>query len=143
MKRAFEQIIAGPALRVLTSPPEYVDNQITCQDGTTLSVQVSETHYCSPRDNFGPYYQVEVGFPMTAEGRAAIPPRQEGETFAEYGVKVTAAIMSMPPAWGRYGDGHEADPDGDWPARPPQVWSYVPVELVRDFIEEHGGETLR
>ena len=37
--------------------------QITCKDGTTLSVQASKSHYCSPRDNFGPWGAVEVGFP--------------------------------------------------------------------------------
>ena len=31
-----------------------------CNDGTTLSVQASETHYCLPRDNFGPWHAVEV-----------------------------------------------------------------------------------
>ena len=33
---------------------------ITCADGVTLSVQASETHYCEPRDNKGPYTEVEV-----------------------------------------------------------------------------------
>lgn len=31
-----------------------------CADGTTLSVQASKTHYCSPRDDIGPYTEVEV-----------------------------------------------------------------------------------
>lgn len=33
---------------------------IQCRDGTTLSVQASENHYSTPRDNFGPYTEVEV-----------------------------------------------------------------------------------
>ena len=33
---------------------------VICVDGTTLSVQASETHYCTPRDNYGPYTEVEV-----------------------------------------------------------------------------------
>ena len=33
---------------------------VKCADGTTLSVQASETHYCSPRDNHGPYTEAEV-----------------------------------------------------------------------------------
>ena len=33
---------------------------VKCADGTTLSVQASEYHYCSPRDNKGPYTEVEV-----------------------------------------------------------------------------------
>ena len=33
---------------------------VKCVDGTTLSVQASEYHYCTPRDNQGPYTTVEV-----------------------------------------------------------------------------------
>lgn len=39
--------------------------QIVCADGTKLSVQASEHHYSSPRNNFGPYKAVEVGFPTS------------------------------------------------------------------------------
>lgn len=38
-------------------------SRITCVDGFSLSVQASETHCCTPRDNYGPYSMVEVGFP--------------------------------------------------------------------------------
>jgi len=49
--------------------------RVECKDGTTLSVQASETHYCSPRENNpGWYNTVEVGFPSIA------PP----ETWEEY-----------------------------------------------------------
>lgn len=33
---------------------------LVCKDGTTLSVQASENHYSTPRENFGPYTEVEV-----------------------------------------------------------------------------------
>ena len=33
---------------------------VKCADGTTLSVQASEHHYCTPRNNKGPYKKVEV-----------------------------------------------------------------------------------
>ena len=33
---------------------------VKCADGTTLSVQASKYHYCTPRDNKGPYIAVEV-----------------------------------------------------------------------------------
>jgi hypothetical protein len=36
---------------------------IVCADGLILSVQASDTHYCSPRENDGPYSHVEVGYP--------------------------------------------------------------------------------
>lgn len=33
---------------------------VLCADGSTMSVQASETHYSSPRTNEGPYTEVEV-----------------------------------------------------------------------------------
>lgn len=33
---------------------------LRCADGATLSVQASENHYSTPRDNVGPYTEVEV-----------------------------------------------------------------------------------
>ena len=41
--------------------------KIVCADGFDLSVQASEFHYCSPRDDDGPYTKVEVGFPSAEE----------------------------------------------------------------------------
>ena len=29
-------------------------------------MQANEYAYCSPRDNYGPYYQVELGYPSDA-----------------------------------------------------------------------------
>jgi hypothetical protein len=40
---------------------------MVCADGTTLSVQASENHYCSPRDDIGPYTEVEVWNVSVAE----------------------------------------------------------------------------
>lgn len=37
--------------------------RIVCADGTSLSVQASCYHYCTPRNNVGPYTHVEVGHP--------------------------------------------------------------------------------
>lgn len=37
---------------------------LTLNDGTTMSVQASSSHYCSPRvDNAISYSEVEIGFP--------------------------------------------------------------------------------
>lgn len=33
---------------------------VICKDGNSLSVQASSNHYCFPRDNYGPYTNVEV-----------------------------------------------------------------------------------
>jgi hypothetical protein len=50
---------------------EYINNNragrlvrpIVCKSGLKMSVQASETHYCIPRENVGPWVSVEVGFP--------------------------------------------------------------------------------
>lgn len=36
---------------------------IYCMDGTTLSIQTGRNLYCAPREDIGPWYQVEIGFP--------------------------------------------------------------------------------
>jgi len=40
---------------------------IECADGFRMSVQASAGHYCTPRENEGPYDEVEVGFPNKEE----------------------------------------------------------------------------
>ena len=37
--------------------------RITCKDGFSISVQATHGAYCSPRENIGPWYEVECGFP--------------------------------------------------------------------------------
>lgn len=53
---------------------KHLARTTVCRDGTTLSVQASHYHYCAPRDNYGPYTAVEVGYPT------ATPP----ESWAKY-----------------------------------------------------------
>ena len=38
----------------------FVKQSVKCADGTSLSVQASACHYSTPRDNKGPYTEVEV-----------------------------------------------------------------------------------
>ena len=45
--------------------PHY--KTLVCNDGFSMSVQASRTNYCTPRDDFGPYDSVEVGFPSQEE----------------------------------------------------------------------------
>ena len=77
--------------------------RIECVDGTSLSVQAGRTHYCSPRDNNGPWSKVEIGFP-------SITPSDAIMEYCE----------------------DSSDPTGT-------VYGYVPIELVCDFINDHGG----
>lgn len=48
--------------------------RIVCKDGVSLSVQGSQYTYCAPRDDEGPYYQVEVGFIKNADKKQLTPP---------------------------------------------------------------------
>ncbi len=63
----FDVLRAGRRPEDLTRGNGYVFApilpKIVCDDGFTLSVQASAHHYCSPRDDFGPWATVEVGFP--------------------------------------------------------------------------------
>ena len=64
---------------------------VKCADGTTLSVQASEDHYCTPRDNQGPYTTVEVWcessdvteFEYSEEGPSAYVPIEDVVRFIE------------------------------------------------------------
>ena len=38
---------------------------VVCADGFTMSVQASGRNYSTPRDDVGPYTEVEVGFPSS------------------------------------------------------------------------------
>ena len=40
---------------------------VVCEDGFEVSIQASETNYSSPRDNEGPYIEVELGFPNATD----------------------------------------------------------------------------
>ncbi len=52
----------------LANPDNLVSNghqrkHIRCADGLQFSAQASSTHYCEPRQDVGPWTEVEVGFP--------------------------------------------------------------------------------
>lgn len=83
---------------------------VTCKDGTVLSVQASEFHYCSPRDNEGPYASVEVGFLHDPNGEQ----------------------VPAPDTWLPYADSHSDGAMSD-------VFAYVPIELVERFVADRGG----
>lgn len=61
--------------------------RITCADGFSLSVQATQGAYCSPRQNRGPWYEVEVGFPSAKPelimGHAEVP-EEPTETVYPY-----------------------------------------------------------
>ncbi len=84
-------------------------NRIVCPDGFTLSVQASAYHYSIPRSNEGPYTHAEVGFPS-----------ERPEPWFAY-----------PDGWMQYAE------DPEYPTE--TVYSFVPVDLIWDLIQSHGG----
>jgi hypothetical protein len=77
--------------------------QIVCMDGATISVQASRFHYCSPRNDHGPYSEVEVGYPT--------PDFPEGVQWKD----------------------NPDRPDSE------SVFAFVPIKVVSDWIDSHGG----
>lgn len=55
-----QALLGKPARLIHGYPFKDVLPAIKCVDGTTLSVQASENHYCTPREDVGPYTEVEV-----------------------------------------------------------------------------------
>ena len=59
--------------------------RLVCKNGVSLSLQASRKHYCSPKNNVGPYELVEVGFIEGCEKPQSFQPYvmalSEGEIF--------------------------------------------------------------
>ena len=59
-----------------TDDPTYfklIAPHIVCGDGTKLSVQASDGHYCEPHSHSGPWNAVEVGYVTNADGKPMRP----------------------------------------------------------------------
>lgn len=79
-------------------------------DGSRVSVQASEGHYCEPRQTgLRAYTRVEVGFPTHADGTA----------------------------WDLATVCPELAPFEDYPGS--QVYGFVPVEVLEAILARHGG----
>lgn len=57
-----------------------INPRTICSDGVSLSIQASSTHYCTPREDQGPYLAMEFGYIQDANGDRLAPP----ETWADY-----------------------------------------------------------
>ena len=87
----------------------YVIPKIVCNDGYAVSLQASRTHYATPRNNQGPWFQVELGFPTEGDNRLV-----------------------------EYMDASTEDPD-QIPDPTANVYGYVPLDIVLEVFESHGG----
>ncbi len=85
------------------------NSQVVCEDGFSMSVQASRTHYCTPRDDVGPYTHVEVGFPSSYDFYLSRYAEDPGEpTGTVYGwVPADTIIMCI--------DAHGGMVEGDLP----------------------------
>ena len=88
--------------------------RITCADGVSLSVQASEHHYCSPRID-------------------------ELDHWTDYSSVEVGFIKNA--------DDEDFTPPDDWKAYgedgfPSDVYSFVPTQMVKEFIEKHGGTVI-
>ena len=75
---------------------ELVD-ALVCDDGFRVSIQASVTHYCSPRDNDGPYSSFELGFPSSADDLitkyADDPDKPTGTVYGYVPLAVVLALI--------------------------------------------------
>ena len=62
-----------------------------CADGFAMSVQASEMNYCTPRNNEGPYYSVEIGYPTAYEPDLI--------QYAEDPKSPTMSVYGYVPSW--------------------------------------------
>ena len=98
-------------------------NRITCADGFTLSVIAGPGAYCSPR-------------PALLD---SLPDGLVSDAPKNYPGPYTAVEVGFP--------SKRPEPWGEWSQRAEDeesptatVYGYVPVEMVRALIENHGGE---
>jgi hypothetical protein len=82
-------------------------------NGGNVSIQASTTHYCKPRDNYGPYTEMELGYPSrdTQIPESMLNYIEQGTNFGEDG---------------------KLDPYDN-------VYPYVPISVIKELIELNGG----
>lgn len=88
----------------------HIRPRVFCADGVSLSIQASEYNYCSPRQ------------------RLQRPWNEYTLVEVGYIYDKENQPFSPPDNWREYQDGDS------------QVWGYVPVSVVEEFIAAHGGE---
>jgi len=84
--------------------------RVYCADGVSLSIQASEYAYCHPRQRYNRHWTTYVSVEV-------------GYIYDE-----NTQPFSPPDIWREYQSGND------------EIWAYVPVSVVEEFIEAHGGE---
>ena len=94
-----------------------LNSSVVCADGFRMSVQANGTAYCDPRDDAGPYTQVEIGFPNREEPMlkqwAEDPSDLTGTVYAWVPRQVVLNVIAK----------HGGMVDGELPNGIPNLWS--------------------
>lgn len=66
-----------PSINIEGGP--YLKNwpKVTCADGFSVSIQAGPSHYCCPRNGYGPWCAFELGFPSRRDD--ALMPYIDGD----------------------------------------------------------------
>lgn len=108
-------------------------NRVTCADGTTLSVIAGGGTYCSPRPAM-----CTCGF--SASGNSLPVTLFHNEVSHDYPGPYDLVEVGFPSVrpepWDQW---REYAEDAEEPTR--TVYAYVPVDMVRQFVAAHGGES--
>lgn len=99
-------------------------NRITCADGFSLSVIAGAGYYCTPRP------ALLAGLP---DGLVSNAPSDYPGPYSEVEVGFPSERPEPWALWVERAEDEEA-PTGT-------VYGYTPVELVRELIVSHGGES--
>ena len=93
-----------------------LNSSVVCADGFRMSVQANGTAYCDPRDDAGPYTQVEIGFPNREEPMlkqwAEDPSDLTGTVYAWVPRQVVLNVIAK----------HGGMVDGELPNGIPNLW---------------------
>jgi hypothetical protein len=84
--------------------------RVRCADGVSLSVQASEYAYCHPRQRYNRHWTTY------------------NSVEVGYIYDKNTRPFSPPDIWREYQNGND------------EIWAYVPVSVVEEFLQAHGGE---
>lgn len=135
-------------------PMQKIRPVIRCKDGESVSIQASETHYCSPRESgLRRYGTVEAGFP-------SVTPPDSWRKYAEDWERIGLRCM-LKDIWRSTGRQlwrkYVLRKEHAWvsmflvkvawlkfikPAGTQTIYGYMPIKTAYEFIEAHGGIDL-
>jgi hypothetical protein len=104
-------------------PMKILNQRITCEDGFSVSVQANEGAYCYPRNDSGPYMEVELGFPHNWN--------RDDKKFLFPHMEYSYRPKNYSARWHRTMFG--------WPN---VIFPYVDVDVVWELLRRHSPEYL-